>query len=511
MGDQQSSSGKPSLSAAQAGAQITRDHLSWAGAGPSQAVVLTYSFMGAAPGALPEDAGGFQPFNAAQIRAAELALQAWSDVADIHLERVGGPVGSAAYSNDGAIRFAGYTTGVAGAAAFTYMPEARPDASAASLQGDGWYRSSASAIAAPAMFQSGQMVFTHEIGHALGLDHPGEYNAVGTAPITYAANAAYAEDSNQYTIMSYFSERSTGANFGGAAPATPMLHDIAAIQSLYGANTKAFLGDTVYGFNGTTDRPWFNAASAASPLVFSVWDAGGTDTFDFSGYGQNQLIDLNAGQFSNVGGLTGNVSIALGAVIENAVGGGGADTVVGNASANDLLGMDGDDSIAAGDGDDTVGGNAGADTLSGGQGADMLFGGKGADLLVGGAGDDAMLSGNIGDDTVSGDEGQDTLYGGRDNDSLSGGAGADALSGDVGDDTLSGGAGADRFIFQAGSGGDLVTDFDGAAGDRIQLDAGAQFVVSGEGGGARIDLASGDFVVLAGVSPAGLDAWIVYA
>ena len=38
----------------------------------------------------------------------------------------------------------------------------------------------------------------HEIGHALGLQHPGNYNAGPDVDITYAANAEYIEDSRQY-------------------------------------------------------------------------------------------------------------------------------------------------------------------------------------------------------------------------------------------------------------------------------------------------------------------------
>ena len=65
--------------------------------------------------------------------------------------------------------------------------------------------------------------------------------------------------------------------------------------------------------------------SASEKVVFAVWDAGGTDTFDFSGYSQNQIINLCAGQFSDVGGLTKNVAIAQGVTIEHAKGGSGDD------------------------------------------------------------------------------------------------------------------------------------------------------------------------------------------
>ena len=50
----------------------------------------------------------------------------------------------------------------------------------------------------------------HEIGHALGMSHPGDYDAAPDVDLTYADNAEYYQDSLQYTIMSYFGSSSTG-------------------------------------------------------------------------------------------------------------------------------------------------------------------------------------------------------------------------------------------------------------------------------------------------------------
>ncbi|MCE1685442.1 M10 family metallopeptidase C-terminal domain-containing protein, partial [Enterobacter hormaechei] len=141
----------------------------------------------------------------------------------------------------------------------------------------------------------------------------------------YINSAEYFEDTRAHTVMSYFSEKYTGQDFKGNYSSAPLLNDISAIQDLYGANMETRTGDTVYGFNSNTDRDFMTATDANSKLVFSVWDAGGEDTFDFSGFSQNQRINLNEGAFSDVGGLKGNVSIARGVVIENAIGGSGDD------------------------------------------------------------------------------------------------------------------------------------------------------------------------------------------
>ena len=54
---------------------------------------------------------------------------------------------------------------------------------------------------------------------------------------------------------------------------------------------------------------------------------------------QNQRIDIAQGAFSNVGGLTGNVAVAWGAIIENAIGSDSrSDTIIGNSANNTLTG-----------------------------------------------------------------------------------------------------------------------------------------------------------------------------
>lgn len=497
--------GKLDLSVAEATPNLLSGG-SWSA--PGTGTTVSYSFRATAPATMPDSTGGFGVFNPQQIQAAQLAMQAWSDVANIHFAEVLGPGGSP-YSDAGTIRFADYSTGQADAAAFTYLPGPYGDRSASSDEGDSWYNSALSYNANPQLYNYGQQVLVHEIGHAIGLSHPSNYDASPT-PITYAANASFFEDSRQYTVMSYFSEQNTGAYYGGHFASAPQLLDIAAAQDLYGANMSAFLGDTTYGFNSNAGRPWFTATGPNSTLIFSVWDAGGNDTFDFSGYSNAQKIDLNAGDFSDVGGLTGNVSIAEGVTIENAIGGSGSDSILGNAVGNVILGLDGADTIDGGAGDDSLNGNQGNDQLHGGAGGDTVLGGQGADTLWGDAGVN-LLNGNKGDDLVYAGPQGDTLYGGQGDDTLHGGDGADVLSGDLGNDILFGGKGADRFLFRPGGGVDWVGDFNSAEGDRIVLPTGTPYAVTTYQGQAVIDLGHGDTIGLAGVAPAQMGEWLVYA
>ena len=124
----------------------------------------------------------------------------------------------------------------------------------------------------------GFQTYMHEIGHALGLSHPGTYNAGSGGTITYANSAEYSLDNRQYTIMSYFGGYAPGAGWqqDGTASSwlyssTPMLHDVAAIQAIYGADTNTRAGDTTYGFHSNAGRDVFDFTIDKTPIV-TVWE-----------------------------------------------------------------------------------------------------------------------------------------------------------------------------------------------------------------------------------------------
>ena len=379
--------------------------------------------------------------------------------------------------------------------------------------------------------------YMHEIGHALGLGHAGNYN--GDA--TYGVDNLYDNDSWLATVMSYFSQEDNtqSATDSFAFTATLMPADIVAIQNLYGFTGVTNGGNSVYGYGSnvggylqkllnqwtgyiprTADGYW------GDPIAFTIYDSNGTDTINFSNFSANQEISLVALTYSDIGGLVDNVTIARGVVVENATSGAGNDTLTGNAVGNILRANAGNDILSGDLGNDTLYGGLGDDTLLGGDGNDALYGDGGSNTLDGGAGDDtyyvtgagdsvteaegggtdtlrtALTNAVLGDNienlvftsalastgtgnalgnAITGGNGSDTLFGLDGFDFLSGGAGNDSLDGGTGGDTIYGGSGNDTGL--GGDGADLL--YGGSGNDSLTGGAGAD-LLWGEDGNDRL-------------------------
>lgn len=251
----------------------------------------------------------------------------------------------------------------------------------------------------------------HETGHALGLKH-GHLDEDGHGPLPLA------RDTLEFTVMTnrtYFNDNPNRPRLSygldpGNFPQTMMMLDIQALQYLYGADYTTRKGDTTYSWS-TSGSYLINGllqwAPATDKIFLTVWDGGGSDTYDFSAFATDQRIDLKPGGWSNIGSnlaelggenlARGNVFNALmfnnntNSLIENAIGGSGNDDIEGNVKENllnggagndDLLGLVGNDSLVGGNGNDELFGNEGDDRLDGGAGSDLLNGGKGFNIAV---------------------------------------------------------------------------------------------------------------------------------
>ena len=232
--------------------------------------------------------------------------------------------------------------------------------------------------------------YLHEIGHALGLGHAGNYNGSANFQQNGAGSNHYMNDSWQMSVMSYFSQSensSVDADF--AYVVSPMVADIAAIRDLYSNVGHSFKsGNTKYDLHGA-NSPIQEAGliKGGAPVAYTVVDTGGKDIFDFRASGADQRIDLRSGSHSDISGRDGNLSIAIGTIIEKARGGSGDDELTGNWANNVLAGNHGDDYLRGLRGEDKLRGGLGDDVIEGGRDNDIYNGGEGADRFVFNTGD----------------------------------------------------------------------------------------------------------------------------
>lgn len=355
---------------------------------------ITYSFNMTMPASYTgELTVGWTALNEEQKTATSSIIEGLNSLIGVSVEEV---------SSGGILRF-NIIDMSEGTAGFAYQPGSLSN----DLAGDIFFSSGFNST--PAEFSisvggQGWTTIAHELGHAMGLDHPatgGVYGEQGKNSTTLET----ALDDTNHTIMSYISKDNQILDFTFAGNSLSYesrfiasdlyaLYDVEALQAIYGVNTTTNTQDNIYSVQYTDYK------------TQTIWDAGGIDTIDLSSTLGSNTIDLNtktAGTLNSAdqytfqeivtlqqelvnnsyyntfieNGLEGlntagtlftgknNLGIAQGVIIENINTGSGSDTITDNEVNNIISTYLGDDNIYLGHG--------GYDTVDGGGGNDTIF------------------------------------------------------------------------------------------------------------------------------------------
>ncbi|PUB88041.1 MAG: hypothetical protein DBP00_07365 [gamma proteobacterium symbiont of Ctena orbiculata] len=367
-------------------------------------------------------------------------------------------------------------------------------------------------------------VLMEEILHSLGID------IIESAPTSELNNL-------KYTVTAYTSTPHPDMD-ESILPTGLGLYDIAALQEIYGADTTTRLGDTTYKM-GATEAFGTDVNEA---FIYTIWDAGGdSDVIDATGYHDGVQIDLREGHFSSIGKNgnpngaavvwdnvdydAGNVAIAYGTVIENAIGTAYNDNLIGNETDNNLEGQNGDDELWGGLGNDILNGGDGDDIYNYniGDGHDVIINdvisndtivfGAGIvfeDIVISFSNNDMILSlpGNgsitisdydlgsgvsrdyfhfsdssITTDWITGGTGSTRITGTNDNDLITGGALGETINGRYGSDVIYGGGGNDTIYAATSSQDEFDSNFiyGGGGDDAIDGSYGDDYIDGGDG------------------------------
>lgn len=415
---------------------------------------ITYSFP-------INSASGSQPFYLEQMNAIEQALGKFAELLNISFVRSETGAGDLKFYLDDLTEVdagaaAGYASATSGQ---VHLNSAYFNTSASLNEG-----------------QYGFEVLLHEIGHAMGLEHPFE------APVLPEL-----ENNQNNTIMSY--------THNGENDTELKIYDMAALHYLHGVNLNIRSENNTYGF---ADK--------------YIWDGSGIDTFDASEQTQNVFIDLNSGGWSYIGQKSqsiltqGQNFIGYGTTIENAIGGSANDILISNEVNNVLQGRTGQDTYIFNE-------NFGYDEIIETDSENIikfdfemderfLFYRDGAihyqnntlkvdldkitsfemnkkiytreefkaqflavDRIYWGTETADTIQVQVGNNKIYGEAGDDQLFGGIGNDQIYGGVGKDYLVGGQGDDVLDGGSendildggyGINTFVFGRGYGNDWI-------------------------------------------------------
>ena len=352
---------------------------------------ISYSFIEGTAGLNGTDANGFAALNSTQRDRVRDAFAYLSEVIDVQFTEAGSG-GDIQFGSNAQANSAGYAR-YPHEGSQVFM--ANNQAGFASGWDDGSY-----------VWQT----LLHETAHAMGLKHPGNYNAGGGG--TAGPYLSAAADNRNNTIMSYKNASNMtqiaydNGSFskGVVSASTFQAYDIEALQYLYGASStvaaKAYSWEDGLAFSNTLWNPnQGSEINLANQTGLNVVDLragkrssiGIVDPYSDMPFTKTEYAALKSGgqTITSILGKptytgTKNLMIAAGSQFTRGIGGSGSDSFVANTVGGHVDGGGGDDNLY------WTGGNLQA---VGGQGNDTLLLKKvaGAAWTVNAQGTEAVL------------------------------------------------------------------------------------------------------------------------
>jgi len=250
--------------------------------------------------------------------------------------------------------------------------------------------------------EGGWVTITHELGHALGLKHPVNYNDDTSPP--YLSDEL--NDIN-HTVMSYTTRDDFIPEFNIDGdnilysidivyPDLYSIYDIATLQSIYGVNRDYRIEDDIYTLEYSDYK------------IETIWDAGGNDTIELSDTKGNTTLDMHSGTINSIDvySLDDIISIHIENIHAQGIDQAEADDWI----ADNISYLNDESLLYTGKNNFGIAEGVIIENINTGSGDDIITDNEVDNIINTGAGDDKIYLGSGGFDQINGGNGSDEIY-----------------------------------------------------------------------------------------------------